>query len=287
MNTDKSLPKPTAKAAKSKEVQEIVIAFPESDREWMSLQQHVIDLTSKPIEDAAWSELGTLRAALTAAEMNAVLSYRRRKRLESSAPFDGIRAARRNPEGWEDWKCDKDYDWMLTFQDWMRALLFTVDEHSEDGNYQRVLHKIKRELSSVLKPYPDRARELKDGCSVRSWLLYNVPMVFPNDEGEELLKKWWNQLRRRKEQLKRFKPESPKDSWFEALNRRSKDFQKVCEKAMEAGLLSMRGSHLYFDGHCLGNGMHGSAWRTVQENYELEAEIRIAVKKATHREAKL
>lgn len=258
--------------------EEIVIAFPESDNEWMALQQHVIDLTGKPIEDVAWGELGTLRATLTAAEMNAVLSYRRRKRLESSVPFEGIKAARRDPQGWEDWKCDKDYEWMLYFQDEMRALLFTINNNSRNENYQRAFRKIDRELSATLKGYPDRAWKPASDWSVADRLIHDIPMVFPNNEGVELLNKWYDQLDRIWTQLERrrkrqqAKPEQPKD-------RRREDFEKVCQKAMEAGLLSARGAHLYFNGKHISNGRSALS-RIVEENYELEAEIRTAVKKA-------
>jgi hypothetical protein len=74
--------------------------------------------------------------------------------------------------------------------------------------------------------------------------------------------------------------ERPKDYWMQFLKSRSDDLEKVCEKALEMGLVSSRGAHMYFNGRCLGNGMHGSVWDMVRYNFELEAAIRVAVKKA-------
>ncbi len=69
-------------------------AHPPEDREWMALQQHVIDLSGKPIEDLTWADLCALRQAMTDPEMAALRDYRRRKKLAESLAFKNIPAQR-------------------------------------------------------------------------------------------------------------------------------------------------------------------------------------------------
>jgi hypothetical protein len=270
------------------------IDFPDSDKAWMALQHHVIELTGKPIEDLQWRELNGLRQALTESEQLALRGYQRRKRLETSKAFDGI-------QSFTDWKekhCDLTLEDIVDFYDTARAVTIRVIGAESIPDYLPVLQKIEQELFAEMNKTPGLIAEKDD--SQEDWpigtkLIRNLCRLLPTEENNEKLWDWYNKLKaKREELLQKAKdaqltaPPTPAapgngrkpDMWFEELHKRSRDFERVCRIGIERGVIAQRGPYLYFNGKLLGNGLDGAAWKIVRENYELEAEVRLAVRAA-------
>lgn len=70
--------------------------------------------------------------------------------------------------------------------------------------------------------------------------------------------------------------------WFEELHKRSQEFEDVCKQGMAWGVIAQRGPFLYLNGKLLGNGIGSAAWDTILQNYELEADVRLAVRAAVN-----
>ena len=67
---------------------------------------------------------------------------------------------------------------------------------------------------------------------------------------------------------------------LEAVKQRENNLQKVVSEALERGIISRRGAHCYFRGKYLGNG-DSFVCDLAKSGFDLEAEIRMAVKGAT------
>jgi len=71
-----------------------------------------------------------------------------------------------------------------------------------------------------------------------------------------------------------------RDRYEGAFTKRLRDFKAVVNLAIERGVISQRGAHCYFKGKYLGNG-DSFVWDLAESSYDLEAEIRMAVKETT------
>jgi len=73
------------------------------------------------------------------------------------------------------------------------------------------------------------------------------------------------------------------DIYFTQALKRQRDFEQVFRLGLQLGAIEKRGtSHLYFNGKYLGNGECGVCLQITADDYELESEIRMAVKTAAN-----
>src|SRR5579863_8015589 len=100
------------------------IEFPAEDHQWLALQQRVIELTEKPIEDLSPRELQEVCLDLPDSEQDILKEYLRRRRLETSHAFSGIVSCR----VWQQERCTQTLEDLIDFQDYLRALVVTLHE---------------------------------------------------------------------------------------------------------------------------------------------------------------
>jgi hypothetical protein len=179
------------------------IEFPAEDRAWIELQDAVIAATGKPIEDLNCGDLNLLRSALSAPELAAIRDYRRRRRLETSAEFDGIQGSK----SWRDRRCDWTYEELADFLDYMRAVtvwLQWIFSEETQNLYMDILEEFERKMFEKLNLHPGLVHELTPKYEeLINKLTVNVPQLLPCRGGLDLLEEFYRQLNAREKKLKR------------------------------------------------------------------------------------
>jgi hypothetical protein len=161
--------------------------------------------------------------------LKAFFTYRRQRRLNETSALDAVFQV----QFWEEQKCRKDYGWMLNFQDCMRAVVLSVKGASEDPHFELVLREIEKELLGMLKPYPDRTWVCDKGQNLCGRIVCNLPRIFPDDEGFELLEKWWNMIDARgKEPKQQPAPQTYEQERLKELEAKSCAYRKDFEKSL-------------------------------------------------------
>jgi hypothetical protein len=180
------------------------LEFLPEDAEWMALQQHVIDIVGKPIEDLEWRDLPGVYTALTDGEQTALRAYRRRKRLETSTEFGGIK----NFRPWQERRCEQTLERLVHFQDWIRTLsarLTGISIRECEEHYENVPKRIEGELFSFIRRFdgleqaPDKEEQ---PWSRITKIARNIGVVPPiGDEASEMVEGFYDLLETRRNEI--------------------------------------------------------------------------------------
>lgn len=181
------------------------VDFPVEDQGWIALQLRIIELAGKPVEDLEWNDVAKVSKQLAPSEQDTLRKYWLRLKQEqentsqasTSKPSTGVSKW----ANWEDQSCNKDLEWMLDFQNYMRAILVrlvNIGHQQEVNSYAHVLEAMKKELIEWL---PADALAATKGSDIVGLLASNLSNVFPTDEGYELLKGFYERLDAREGEL--------------------------------------------------------------------------------------
>jgi hypothetical protein len=172
------------------------IKFPPEDRSWIELQERVISITGRLIEDLTPGDETALLPVLSKSEKSALQNYRDRKNYELARP---------NVE-WKEKKCDLTLGDIQDFTDCVRALtsrLKNIYNHPHlQASYADVLERIAREFDSVFARFPGAENEdsaRKDGLS--SYLICQAGRLPAVDESIEILEDAYDLLDSREQEL--------------------------------------------------------------------------------------
>jgi hypothetical protein len=180
------------------------IEFLPEDQEWLALQNHVIDVTGKLIEDLRPHELDAVASVLTEREKSVFHKYCERKSYEAACAN----------EGWADSKCDQTLGWMRYFMNTLRAISNRFAQiaycHLEN-DYAATIQQIHSDLLGFLHKFPgaEWKSEAGEKMTARQWIMCNVSVVPPTDDGMELLQHIYDTLAEREEELKKPNQASP------------------------------------------------------------------------------
>jgi hypothetical protein len=182
------------------------IDFPAEDQAWMAVQTRVIELTAKPIEDLEWNEIETVSQRLSPSEQDALRKYwfRLKSEQENQAPACNTDKPSTGVPKWANWEdqgCDKTFEWIVGFQQTMRAVIARLlsMSHPDRELYAEVLIAIKKDLVAWLEPAV--LEEVKGVSNCNYFIACNVSGIFPTDEGRELLQSIYDRLEEREKEL--------------------------------------------------------------------------------------
>lgn len=176
------------------------IKFPPEDRGWIGLQERVIAITGKPIEDLTQADETALTSVLRKSEKSALQNYWDRKTYD---------AARPNAK-WEDRRCEATLGEISDFTDYVRAVAIRLYEISSEARlrtaYADVLEKIARDFQSILSRFPGAEWEgqTRDRCkTLVSYLFCQVGRLPAVEESMDIIEEAYDLLESREKELEK------------------------------------------------------------------------------------
>lgn len=120
--------------------------FAPSDQSWIALQERIVGVTGKFIEDLSLEDERALRAVLAEAEMRALENYKTRKAYETARPN----------ASWQNRKSELTLDDLAEFTNCVRALAIRIKgiQHHNEGAYSDVLEKVESDVRFMFSRYP-------------------------------------------------------------------------------------------------------------------------------------